>query len=111
MNGLSPGRLFAAMLAICVVFAGSQGVSSTASAIDQQGATADPPSSATAAQVDALLEDIKAHKHICADVKPGDPAYLQCSNERTALAARQKRLGVSNDMVNSQLKSRGWRWP
>ena len=77
-----------------------------APATDAQSAA---PSSA---QLDALIEDIKAHKEMCDKVDPGQAEQVkQCSNEQAALVARQKRLGVSNATVNAKLKTRGWRWP
>lgn len=66
----------------------------------------------TQAQIDSLIADISAHKQACAHVKPSQAlAFKRCSNEQAQLVDRQKRLGISNDMLNGKLKSRGWRWP
>jgi hypothetical protein len=64
--------------------------------------------------IDALVEDISAHKQLCATVTPSQAGlYKQCSNEQASLAARQKALGLTDEALNGnpKLKSRGWRWP
>lgn len=67
------------------------------------------PSSASSAQIDSLIEDIKAHKQACDDAAPSPTAF--CANEKAALVARQKRLDLSDDALNDKLITRGWRWP
>ena len=72
-------------------------------------AWADP---ATSAQINALIEDINAHKQLCDKVQASETElFQQCARQQTTLIARQKKLGVSNDELNSKLKTRGWRWP
>jgi hypothetical protein len=67
---------------------------------------------ASPAQVDALIEDIKAHKQMCDNIDSSNAALVkQCANEQAALVARQQRLGISDDALNAKLKTRGWRWP
>ena len=67
---------------------------------------------ASPAQVDALIEDIKAHKQMCGKVTSSQTGLArQCANEQAALIARQQKLGVSDETLNAQLKTRGWRWP
>jgi len=69
-------------------------------------------SGASPSQVDALVEDINAHKQLCGKVTEKQAAlFHQCSNEEASLLARQKQLGVSNQDLNSKLQTRGWRWP
>ncbi len=67
----------------------------------------------TSAQVDALIQDIRAHKQMCDKVDPAQADLVrQCANEQAALLARQQRLGVSDEALNDKLKARGgWRWP
>jgi hypothetical protein len=66
----------------------------------------------SSSQVDALVEDINAHKQLCGKVTDKQSAlFHQCANEETSLLARQKELGVSNKDLNSKLQTRGWRWP
>jgi hypothetical protein len=68
--------------------------------------------SPSSSQVDALVEDINAHKQLCDKVTSKQAAlFHQCSNEEASLLARQKELGVSNQDLNSKLQTRGWRWP
>ena len=67
---------------------------------------------ASSAQVDALVEDINAHKQLCGKVTDKHAAlFHQCANEEASLIERQKELGVSNKDLNSKLQTRGWRWP
>jgi hypothetical protein len=74
--------------------------------------TARAQTAASPAQVDALIQDIKAHEQMCGKVDPGQAALSeQCANEHASLLARQKTLGVSDDALNARLKTRGWRWP
>jgi hypothetical protein len=78
-------------------------------AISSAKADAVAPSSA---QVDALIEDINAHKQLCDKVTVGDGSrFKQCTNEQASLVARQQKLGVSNEALNGKLQARGWRWP
>jgi hypothetical protein len=68
--------------------------------------------SPSSSQLDALVEDINAHKQLCDKVTAKQAAlFHQCSNEEASLLARQKQLGVSNNDLNSKLQTRGWRWP
>jgi hypothetical protein len=76
------------------------------------GAGAAWADTATPAQVDALIEDINAHKQLCDKVQPSETElFQQCAKQQATLVARQQKLGVSNDVLNSKLKTRGWRWP
>lgn len=91
-------------IAACILSAGPLMLSTTSSP-----AWADAP---TSAQIDALIEDINAHKQLCDTVTSAQEAlYKQCANEQASLVARQQQLGVSDDALNGKLKSRGWRWP
>jgi len=74
-------------------------------------ALADSPT-ASSTEVNALVQDVKAHKQMCDKVDSSQAALSrQCANEHAALVARQKRLGVSDETLNGKLKTRGWRWP
>jgi hypothetical protein len=65
---------------------------------------------ASSAQIDALIEDIDAHKQLCDKViSSQDKLFQQCKNEHAQLVARQQQLGLSDDAVNSKTKTRGWR--
>jgi len=75
-------------------------------------AAEDADTTASAAQVDALIADMKAHKELCDKVTPSQAQlYKQCSNETGLLVARQKALGLTDEALNDKLKTRGWRWP
>jgi len=70
------------------------------------------PAAASSAQIDSLIQDIKAHKQMCDKVDPSNADQAkQCANEHNGLVARQKRLGISDETLNGKLKTRGWRWP
>jgi len=71
-------------------------------------------SAPSSAQIDALIQDIKAHKQMCDNIVASQPVqFQQCANEKATLIARQQRLGMSNDAVTNRLNgsagTRGWR--
>jgi hypothetical protein len=69
-------------------------------------------SALSSGQVEALVEDIGAHKQLCDKVTSSQTElFKECADQKTSLVARQQKLGVSDDSLNSKLKTRGWRWP
>jgi outer membrane murein-binding lipoprotein Lpp len=94
------------LIAVCAAASGSLLLSGGPSPARAQTPEASP------AQIDSLIEDIKAHKQMCDKVDASQEALVrQCNNEQTALVARQQRLGISDEALNAKLKTRGWRWP
>lgn len=91
---------------VCAIVCLPLTLSTTRAAADDGNATA------SAAQIDALVADMKAHKDLCDKVTPSQATlYQQCSNEKARLVARQQALGLTDDALNDKLKTRGWRWP
>jgi hypothetical protein len=67
-------------------------------------------------KIDELIAAIKSHLLACSEVtdEQADHSH-QCSNEKTDLLSQQKKLGVSDSLINERLNNEGpaspLRWP
>jgi hypothetical protein len=61
-----------------------------------------------------LVSAIETYSATCASSTRGTTDEVQrCNDEKADLLARQRKLGVSDDLINTRIKNDGkdWRWP